>query len=125
MVFLWMKSVAPHLLAFYLDLHYLKSGHRFLREKKLCAVCLYSRHLLKCPLTYFSDYLNTPGRLQSKTLLLSTNVDQKLVETEFLIAICPLTGNKWQLKTLFIVIFDQRPLIKSVLDCCLPCVLKH
>ena len=40
---------------------------------------------------------NTPDRLQSKTLILWTDVDQKKLETEFLIA-------KWQSKTLFLVI---------------------
>ena len=40
----------------------------------------------------------TPGRRQSKTLILSTNVDQKSIETEFSIAI----GNR---KTPFLAIF--------------------
>ena len=35
----------------------------------------------------------TPGRRQSKTLILSTNVDQKSIETEFSIVICRLIGN--------------------------------
>ena len=42
---------------------------------------------------------NTPGRRQSETLILSTNVDRKYLETEFLIANCRLTGltgDKWQ-----------------------------
>ena len=34
------------------------------------------------------DFVNTPGKRQSKTLILSTNVDQKSLETEFSIAIC-------------------------------------
>ena len=38
--------------------------------------------------------LDTPDMRQSKTLLLSTNVDQKWLETEFLIAICRPTGDK-------------------------------
>ena len=33
-------------------------------------------------------------------------VDQKSLETEFLISIYHLTGDKWQSKTLFLVIFD-------------------
>ena len=64
-------------------------------------------------------FMYTPDRRQSKTLMLSMNVDQKSLETEFLIAICSPTGNKWQSKTLFLTIFDQRTLIvKSVFDCC-------
>ena len=50
-------------------------------------------------------------------LLLSKTVDQKSLETEFLIAICRPTGNKWQSKTLFLAIFDPRSMIdKSVFD---------
>ena len=33
-------------------------------------------------------------------------MDQKSLETVFLIAICRLTGNKWQSKILFQTIFD-------------------
>ena len=65
----------------------------------------------------------TPGRRQSKTLILATNVDQKSLETEFSIVICRPTGDKWQSKTMFISIFD--PLsssVKSVFDCRLPVV---
>ena len=52
---------------------------------------------------------------------LSMNVDQKSLVTEFLIAICRPTGNKWQLKTLFLAIFDTHPsIVKSVFDCRLP-----
>ena len=35
-----------------------------------------------------------PDRRQSKTLILSMNVDQNWSETEFLIAICRPTGDK-------------------------------
>ena len=57
-----------------------------------------------------------PDRRQSKTLILSMNVDQKSLETEFFIAICRPTGDKWQSKTLFLAIFDGPLLIdKSVL----------
>ena len=59
----------------------------------------------------FSVSINTPDRQQSKTLILSTNVDQRLLETEFSIAVCHPTGNKWQLKTLFLAICDPRSLI--------------
>ena len=50
--------------------------------------------------------VNTPGRWQSKTPILLRNVDQKSIETVFLIAICRHTGDKWQSKTLFVLIFD-------------------
>ena len=43
--------------------------------------------------------------------ILLTSVDQKSLKTEFLIAIYRPTGNKWQSKTLFLVIFDPRSLI--------------
>ena len=60
----------------------------------------------------------TPGRVQSKTLILSTNVDKKLLETEFLIAICRPTGDKWQSKTMFLAISDPRlSIVKSAFDC--------
>ena len=49
--------------------------------------------------------MNTPDRRQSKTLILSTNVDQKLLETEILIAIRRPTGDKWQSKTLSLEFF--------------------
>ena len=44
-----------------------------------------------------------------KTLILSTNVDQKSLETEFLNAICRPTGDKWQSKSLLLAIFDPDP----------------
>ena len=40
----------------------------------------------------------TPDRWQSKTLILSTNVDKNLLDTEFSIAICRPAGDKWQSK---------------------------
>ena len=39
-------------------------------------------------------YQITPGRGQSKAKMLSTNMDQKSLEIEFLIAIFCLSGNK-------------------------------
>ena len=61
--------------------------------------------------------VNTPDRQQSKMLIISPNKDQKLLETEFSIAICRPTGDKWQSKTLFLAIFDLCS--SSVFDCCL------
>ena len=48
------------------------------------------------------------------------NVDQNYLETEFSFAICHPTGDKWQSKTLVIVISDPRSSIdKRAFDCCL------
>ena len=51
--------------------------------------------------------------------ILSTNIDKKLLKkTEFLLAICRPTGDKWQTKTLFLAIFDPRSsIVKSFFDC--------
>ena len=43
-----------------------------------------------------------------------TNVGQKSIETEFLIAICRQCGDKWQSKTLFLYIFYLRSSIVLV-----------
>ena len=60
-------------------------------------------------------------------LILWTNVGQKLLETEFSLAICLQSGNsgdKLQSKSLFLVIFDQRlSIVKIVFDCRLSCVI--
>ena len=69
--------------------------------------------------------IDTLGSRQSKTSILSTNVDQKSLETEFLIGICRPIGDKWQSKKLFLAIFDSRSsIVKSVFDCRLPGVIK-
>ena len=50
--------------------------------------------------------------------ILSTKVFQKSLETEFTIAICHQLGDKWQSKTLFLVIFYLRlSSFKSVFYC--------
>ena len=65
-----------------------------------------------------TDASHIPDRRQSKTLVLSKNVDQKSLKTEFLIAICRWTGDKWQSKTLFLVILDPRSsIVMSIFDC--------
>ena len=57
-------------------------------------------------------------------LMPSTNVDKKSLETEFMIAICCQTGNKWQSNTLFLAIFDSRSsIVKSIFYCRLSCVM--
>ena len=61
---------------------------------------------------------------QLKTSILSTNANQKSIETEFSIAIFRPTGDKWQSKTLFLAIFDPRSsIVKSFFDCRLPGVV--
>ena len=51
-------------------------------------------------------------------LILTMNIDQKLLETEFSLAICRPTGDKWPSKTLFLAIFDLcSSIVKSVFDC--------
>ena len=44
----------------------------------------------------------------------STNADQKSIETVFWIAICRQWGDKWQSKTLFLLILDLRSSIVLV-----------
>ena len=66
------------------------------------------------------------GDNRSVNLILSMNVNQKSLETEFLIAICRPTGDKWQLKTLILAVFDLHySIVKSVFDCRLPGVIIH
>ena len=68
---------------------------------------------------------NTPGRRQSKTLILSTNVDKKSLEMKFSIVSCRPTGDKWQSKKMVLESFDPHsPIVKSVFDCRLPGVFK-
>ena len=65
--------------------------------------------------------LTPPGRRQSKTPILSKNVDHKSLETEFSIAICRHIGDKWQSKTLFLSILDSRSsIVDGVFDCAYP-----
>ena len=53
------------------------------------------------------------------------NVDKKL-ETEFCIAICRSTDDKWQSKTRFLTKFDPHlSIVKSVYDCRLSGVLMN
>ena len=65
--------------------------------------------------------MNTNGGRQLKTIILPMNVDRKLLETEFSIAICRPTGDKWQSKTLFLMIFEPLfSFVKSVLIAAYP-----
>ena len=84
-------------------------------------------YLQKLP--YFSSHqhhatLFTSDRRQSKTLIISTNVSQKSLETEFSNAICCSTVDKWQTKTLFLAILEPRSsIVKSIFECRLSGVL--
>ena len=65
---------------------------------------------------YYWVFYFTPDRRQSKKLILSMNIDQKSLETEFSIDFCRLTSDKWQWKKLFLAIFDPHSsIVKSVL----------
>ena len=57
----------------------------------------------------------TPDSWQSKMLIISTNIDQKIViNRDF---DCQ-NGDKWLSKTLFLAIFDPRSsIVKSIFDC--------
>ena len=67
---------------------------------------------------YCSYCIHTPGRRQSKTPILSSNVDRKSLETENWIVILRHIGDKLQLKRLFRSRFDPRSsIVDSVFDC--------
>ena len=74
-------------------------------------ICLPFKHKqfqIKCPPWHHETYTETtPDRWHSKASILSTNVDQKYLETELLIDIIHQTDNKWQSTTLFLSIFYQ------------------
>ena len=69
-------------------------------------------------------YIITPGSRQSKTLILSTNVDQNSLEKELSFVICHQSGDKWKSKTLFLTNFGPRSsIVTSVFDCRLTSVI--
>ena len=70
--------------------------------------------------------INTSDMRQLKTFILSTNVDLRSLETEFLIAVCNPSGDKWLLKTLFLAICEPRSsIVQSVFDCRLSDMIKE
>ena len=69
---------------------------------------------------FLVDHRSSLGRQHSNMSIPSTNIDQKLLETEFLIAICRLTGDRWQSKTLFLAILICIRQLLRVFDCHLP-----
>ena len=92
---------------------------KFINQTCFCYVCtmimfLTLVFLIQTCSGYQVHILNmiTPGRWQSKTSILSTNADQKSLETEFSIAIC--RHDKCQSKTRFLAIFDTRSLIVKI-----------
>ena len=73
----------------------------------------------------YTMWFNTPGRRQSKTPILSRNVDQKSLETVFPIAICRPNDDTWQSKTLYYwFLIRVRRLLITFFDCRLPGVFK-
>ena len=61
------------------------------------------------------------SRRQSKTSILSTSEDKKSLETEFLIAFCRQTGDKWQSKTLFLgILIGVRQLLRAFMIAAYP-----
>ena len=78
----------------------------------VCIFCYKAGHKI------FLASVITLDRRQLKMLILSTNIDKKWLETEILIAICCPTGDKWQSKTLFLMIFDPcSSIFNNVFDC--------
>ena len=62
------------------------------KNDTLCTI--YDKFVFNVVIHAYFVNMNTAGRRQSKTPILSTNVDQKSLETEFSIVICRLTGDK-------------------------------
>ena len=62
------------------------------KNDTLCTI--YDKFVFNVVIQAYFVNMNTPGRRQSKMPILSTNVDQKLLETEFSIVICRLNGDK-------------------------------
>ena len=52
-------------------------------HNKICEIDMDSAMNRPIAFLHHHDHVNTPGRRQSKTLIPSTNVDQKSLETEF------------------------------------------
>ena len=70
-----------------------------------------------------SNFMETP-RVggNRKRYQQSTNADQKSLETVFSIVICRQCGDKWQSKTLFVLIFDLRSSILSAFSIATVCI---
>ena len=85
------------------------------------AIILQEKSSRESWMIYFTCLLT--HRVGGKPPTLSSNIDQESIETVFLIAICHLTVDKWQSKTLFLSIFDPRlSIVDYVFDCSLPSV---
>ena len=74
--------------------------------------------------TKYNGGISTPGRWQSKTLILSTKIDQKSLETEFSIAILLLDWQQMAIENIVSNVFDPHSLIRSVFDCRLSGVIR-
>ena len=90
----------------------------FLMAKTLdCRKRICIKGLSKDYLPYSHKSRTFSFRRQSKTLILSTNVDKKSIETEFSVVICRPISNR---KHLFLRFFPCSSIVKSVSDCHLP-----
>ena len=67
---------------------------------------------------------STPGRRQSKTPILSRNVDKKSIETEFSIAICRPKRQIAIENTVSIDFYPRSSIVDGVFDCRLPGVIR-
>ena len=101
-----------------------KQNYFFQKKHEKCKLFLVALFLIVLATYSVGLYsINTSKRRQSKTLILSTNIDLRSLEIKVLIVVCRPTGNKWQSKTLVVAISDPRSLIvKRVFDCRLSCV---
>ena len=112
--------------------HMEKAGIHYLREWRMEEITI-GHHSASLVIPngdhhdgFFYYTLTTLDRRQSKTLILSTNVDTKSLETEISIVICRPTGDKCQSKNTVYSIFDPRSsIVKNVFDCHLSGVLTH
>ena len=80
-------------------------------------------HLVRA-LAAHIDNVSTPGRRQSKTSILSMNVDQKSLKTVF---DCHLWPDWWQMAIKNTVSSDfylRLSIVKSIFDCRLPGVVR-
>ena len=83
-------------------LHQIGAKRYILQYKQKCSLAVWKLNYKVQIKIFFNKFevlqtsFNTLDRLQSNTLILSKNTDQKSLETEFLISICRSTGDKWQ-----------------------------
>ena len=90
--------------------------------------CKLLAHVSDCILmaTYLGYSMNTPDRWQLKTLIISTNIDLRLLETDFFDCRLSPDWRQTASKTLFLAICDPHSsIIQSVFDCHLSDMIKE